>query len=302
MKFRLGLRTIKTAVAVILALILADGWGASDGKLIFSMLGVMAAVQPTFKESWESCLTQVVGLALGAVAAVLLQMLPLNPVLASGIGILVVIVFYSSVGLRFSPSLACIMVVTICIGSDMHPMEYALDRIWDTTIGLTVGMLINTLVFPYDNSRQIRYTVHILEKEVMGFLGDTFDGDDKRPDVEGTNQRIRQIARELEIYSNQRLPFHGKRYALQLRAFRRCQENANQLLAHMEVLSHMERVGYLNQENYLSLMDWGVALPPPGEPADPITNYHVEKILELRQALLSSLAIQDGHRGINTNS
>ncbi len=299
MKVKLGLRTLKTALAVIIALALSELLGRSDGKLIFAVLGVMAAVQPTFKESWESCLTQIVGVILGAAAGLLLHLLPISPAITSGIGVLLVIVFYNSLGIRFSSGLACIIVVTICTGADVRPVEYALHRIWDTAIGLVVGMLINTLVFPYDNSRQIRSAVHSLEKEVMDFLGDMFDGDDTLPNVNKPTARISQIARELEIFSNQRLPFQAKRHALQLAAFQKCQEDAQQLLAHMEVLCHMENPGQLSQDNYLSLMDWGVEIPEPGQPVDPIINYHVSQILTLRQSLLNALATQDGKLGVD---
>ncbi|MGM9601251.1 MAG: aromatic acid exporter family protein [Faecousia sp.] len=297
MKLKPGLRTVKTALAVVIALALAELFGRSDGKLIFAVLGVMAAVQPTFKESWESCLTQIVGVVLGAAAGLLLGLLPISPAITSGIGVLLVIVFYNGFRIRFSPTLACIIVVTVCIGGDVHPVDYALSRIWDTAIGLIVGMLINTLVFPYDNARRIRSAVHSLDKEVMEFLSDMFDGDDHLPTADQTSQRINQIAREMQIFSNQRLLFHGKRHAMQLAAFRKCQEDARQLLAHMEVLSRMGNPGHLNQDNYLSLMDWGVEIPVPGEPVDPIVNYHVTKILQLRQSLLNALATQDGKLG-----
>lgn len=297
MKVKLGLRTVKTAVAVVISLALAELFGRSDGKLIFAVLGVMAAVQPTFKESWESCLTQVLGVILGAITGLLLHLIPISPAITSGAGVLLVIVTYNSLGIRFSPGLACIIVVTICTDAGVHPTDYALDRIWDTAIGLVVGMVINTLVFPYDNSRQIRSAVHSLEKEVMLFLGDMFDGDNKLPTADASLERIQQIARELEIFSNQRMPYRRQRHAQQLAAFRKCIDDGNQLLAHMKVLSHIGEPGHLNQENYLCLMDWGVEIPVPGEPVDPVVNYHVAQILKLRQDLLDALATQDGRLG-----
>ena len=160
-----------------------------------------------------------------------------------------------------------------------------------------VGMVINTLVFPYDNSRQIRSAVHSLEKEVMLFLGDMFDGDNKLPTADASAERIQQIARELEIFSNQRMPYRRQRHAQQLAAFRKCIDDGNQLLAHMKVLSYIGEPGHLNQENYLCLMDWGVEIPVPGEPVDPVVNYHVAQILKLRQGLLDALATQDGRLG-----
>lgn len=297
MKVKLGLRTVKTAVAVVISLALAELFGRSDGKLIFAVLGVMAAVQPTFKESWESCLTQILGVILGAITGLLLHLIPISPAITSGAGVLLVIVTYNSLGIRFSPGLACIIVVTICTDAGVHPTDYALDRIWDTAIGLVVGMVINTLVFPYDNSRRIRSAVHSLEKEVMLFLGDMFDGDNKLPTADASAERIQQIARELEIFSNQRMPYRRQRHAQQLAAFRKCIDDGNQLLAHMKVLSHIGKPGHLNQENYLYLMDWGVEIPVPGEPVDPVVNYHVAQILKLRQGLLDALATQDGRLG-----
>ena len=71
-KIRIGLRTIKTVAAVIIAMIIVDLYGTTASKLLFAMSGAMAAVQLTFKDSLESCLTQIVGVFLGALAGVLL--------------------------------------------------------------------------------------------------------------------------------------------------------------------------------------------------------------------------------------
>ena len=47
LKIHIGLRTIKTAAAAIIAMMIVDAYGATTSKLIFAMLGAMAAVQPT---------------------------------------------------------------------------------------------------------------------------------------------------------------------------------------------------------------------------------------------------------------
>ena len=106
-----------------------DLYGATTSKLIFAMLGAMAAVQPTFRESLESCITQIVGVIFGALAGVVLLALDLPHLIATGIGIVMVITLYNSLGIRFSPSLACIIVVTVCITPDIQPIAYALGRI-----------------------------------------------------------------------------------------------------------------------------------------------------------------------------
>ena len=50
-KIHIGLRTVKTAVAIIVAMVVVDLYGATSDKLIFAMLGAMAVMQPTIKES-----------------------------------------------------------------------------------------------------------------------------------------------------------------------------------------------------------------------------------------------------------
>ena len=299
MKFKLprlhiGMRTVKTVTAVIIAMVIVDLYGATSSKLILAMLGAMAAVQPTFKDSLESCLTQFAGVFFGAVVSVLLMMLPLHPLVASGIGIVLVITLYNLLGIRYSPALACMIVVSMCYDTNARPIVYAAGRIWDTAIGLSVGMVINTLVFPYDNSRQIRQAVEALDKAVIAFLEDMFDGDDQLPDAKEMTATINEMGRQLATFSNQRLLMRLRRQQEQIEAFRLCEGKSRELLARLEVLSRMSRPGRLNEENRRRLITCGADIRDK-RPLDSIlerdvvTNYHIEQILRLRRELLDIL-------------
>jgi len=285
---------VKTTAAVIISMIIVTYWGTTDSKLIFAMLGAMAAVQPTFKASVESCVSQIVGVLFGAVMGVVLRLLNLPPLVATGIGMVLVITLYNALGIRFSPSLSCFIVVMLCTAPDIQPMTYALGRIWDSAIGLAVGMLINTLVFPYDNSRQIRDTVQSLDREVIRFLEDMFDGDAHLPDSKAMQQQLDTMARQLSIFSDQKLLTRMQRQKTQLEAFATCQRKAKELLARMEVLCCVERIGRLNEENRRRLTACGANIRDPRpldavQERDVVTNYHVAQILKLRRELLAAL-------------
>ena len=293
-KIHIGLRTVKTTAAVILSMIIVTYWGTTDSKLIFAMLGAMAAVQPTFKASVESCVSQIVGVLFGAVVGVLLRLVAMPSLVATGIGMVLVITLYNALGIRFSPSLSCFIVVMLCTAPDIQPMAYALGRIWDSAIGLGVGMLINTLVFPYDNSRQIRETVESLDKTVIQFLEDTFDGDEHLPDSEEMSRQLEIMARQLSIFSNQKLLLRSKHQKSQLEAFATCQRKAKELLARMEVLCCVERIGRLNEGNRRRLAACGANIRDQRpldavQERDVVTNYHVAQILKLRRELLAAL-------------
>lgn len=292
--FHIGMRTLKTAVAVILSMVIVNAFGTTDSRLIFAMLGAMAAVQTTFKDSWESSLTQIVGVLFGAVLSAGLVLLPIHRLAVAGIGIILVITLYNAVGIRFSPVLPCLIVVTMCVSPDIHPMAYALGRVWDTTIGLTVGMLINTLVFPYDNSRRIRRTIESLDKELIVFLEELFDGDKALPDAESMSRKVAEIQAQLTIFENQKLLLRRRSQRRDIADFRVCEKKARELTARMEVLCHMECLGRLSDENRQRLASVGAVITDQRlldelTEQDVVTNYHIRQILDIRQKLLQVL-------------
>lgn len=289
-----GLRTVKTAAAVIIAMLIVNAFGTSSSKLIFAMLGAMAAMQPTFTESMEACLTQIIGVLFGAVTGVLLRYLPIPAMGICGIGIILVITLYNLLHIRYSPSLPCLILVILCITPDIQPLHYALGRIWDSAIGLGVGLAVNMLIFPYDNSRRIRETARSLDKELIVFLEELFDGDAVLPDAAQMSAKIDDMDRQLKIFAKQRLFLHRKSQNKKLEAFRICERKARELVARMEVLSSMERPGRLSEENRRQLAACGAEIRDERTldaltEQDVVTNYHIVQILRLRQELLFAL-------------
>lgn len=292
-KFRtyIGLRTLKTVAAVIISMMIVQLLGTTPSKLIFAMLGAMAAVQPTFRESVEVCLAEIIGVIFGAVVGIVLSFFRLHPLIQTGIGIIMIITLYNGLRLRYSPTLPCFILVMLCTSPNVIPMEYALGRIWDTAIGLSVGLLINMLVFPYDNSRQIRSSLYTLSNELISFLEDMFDGDDQLPSAEKMIKLNSTLNLQLRIFTNQKLPLRIRRQKKELEHFRICEKKAEILLAHMEILCSQEILGRLSDVNRRSLADIGAVirdervLDTPTS-YDVITNYHLMHILELRQELL----------------
>ena len=86
-KPRIGPRTIKTAAAVIISMVIVHFYGTTTSRLTFAMLGAMAAVEPTFTDSLRSCMAQIVGVLFGSLVGVVLLAVPMHPLLRPGIGI-----------------------------------------------------------------------------------------------------------------------------------------------------------------------------------------------------------------------
>lgn len=293
-QFRIGMRTAKSAIAVMIAMSVVYFYGVTTSRIIFAVLGAMEAMQPTIKASLRSCLTQVTGVISGALFGLFLNALGLHPLITTGIGIVMVISIYNALRIQFSPSLPCLIVVTICTTPDIAPFIYASGRIWDTLIGFAVGITINALIFPYNNRKQIRYTLESLDQELIRFLEDLFDGDGSLPDAKLMADKVSTMANQMTVFSNQKLFMQLKRQQEDIRSFEVCERDAREMLARMEILSHIGDPGRLSEENRQALMECGAVIKDTRPLIDPtereiVVNYHVRQILRVRKDLANEL-------------
>lgn len=293
-RLRIGPRTLKTALAVTLSIVMVSFYGSNTSNLIFATIGALSAMGATFRESLESCFSQIAGVLFGVLAGVLLLSMHMPTLLASGIGVIIVITFYNLLRLKISPTLACIVVVTICNLTTTTPFVYALERIWDTAIGLFIGMLINLFIFPYDNSKQIRNTIHRLDKELILYLEDMFDGDENLPNVNKMVTSLDEIDHGLKIFSDQKLLYRRKKQRNDLTSLLDCEKKARQLVIHLEILSDLPFPGVLNLYNRERLERNGAKIKDQRIPAEPteldvVTNFHVSQVLNLRRELINKL-------------
>lgn len=288
-----GLRTLKTAAAVSLSLLAVEHYGASAAKMVFAVSGAIAAMEPTFKGSLRSCAAQIISVIVGVLLSLAMLELDLHGAVAVGIGVILIMAMHQLLRWRLSPVLPCLILVTVCTDVDVNAIPYGLARIWDTAIGLTIGMAINMLVFPYDNSKKIGHAMISLDGDLISFLEDMFDGDEHLPETEEMSRKIEGLEGQLALFADQRL-FHRRRQKQLLNRLRTCEDTAQALLIEVETLRSMEG-GKLNQENRKKLRDLGAHI---GEMnggnrfsvEDLVVNYHVTKVLVLREELKEELS------------
>ena len=292
-KIPVGMRTVKTALSVILALLVVEQYGASPSKVIFATIGAISAVAPTFTASLQACLTQICGVVVGVVLSLLMMIGNVPDMLAVGIGIVAIFSGYQLLHLKLVPVLPCLVLVNVCLNPEVEAISYSLGRIWDTAIGLAIGLLVNMLIFPYDNSRKIRQAMVGLDRDLILFLEDMFDGDTKFPEAEVIEKKIDGLEAQLVLFSEQRL-LRRKRQKRVLQQLRSCEDTAQELSVELATLRNMERLGRLNRENRQALRALGANIAPEGPEGEPtvedtVVNYHVARVLRLRVELRENL-------------
>lgn len=289
-----GMRTIKTALAVVLALLVVEQYGASPAKVVFATIGAISAVGPTFTASLLACLTQICGVTVGVLLALLMLALQVHPMVAVGIGVILILAGYQYFHLKLVPVLPCLVLVNVCLNPEVEAVAYSIGRIWDTAIGLAIGMAVNTLIFPYDNSLKIRQTMEGLDRDLIEFLEDMFDGDDHLPETKDLEKKIDALEGQLALFADQRL-LRRKRQKRELKRLESCEDIAQALLTELITLRNMERLGCLNEENRQALRALGARVSDQcplegGTVENTVVNYHISQVLRLRQTLKDKLS------------
>ena len=293
-KVPIGMRTVKTALAVTVSLAIIEHYGASPAKVLFATIGAISSVGPTFTASLLACLTQICGVAVGALLGLFLIALNVPGIVGVGIGVVTIISSYQAFKLKLVPVLPCLVLVNVCLNPEVQALPYATGRLWDTAIGLAIGMLINTLIFPYDNSRKICQIMEGLDRDLIELLQDLFDGDEHRPQTETLEKKLDILEGQLVLFAEQRLLWR-KRQKRELKRLFTCEDTARDLLVEVAALCSMDDLGRLNRENRQALRTLGAQIPEKSlgtavTEKDIVANYHVSRVLRLRQKLKGQLA------------
>lgn len=290
--FRIGLRTIKTALAVMLSLFLASLFGELS---IFPALASIAVMSRTFDDGLRECRCQALGILIGGFFGCLTAFLcPVPPIWVMGLGVMAIIFLCSSFHVGFSCSLSCAIFIVACMTEADQVFHDVLVRLFHTAIGLTVGLSINYLVIPYNNAKKI----YSLLQELIDFLPDCLDDcvfHGLYPDLSPLDRLVERLHYEMSIYHHQR--FLRKRVHRDEYIFLcGCMQLAERIQQELKAICTMDCIGQPDADNLLYLRFLGLEVPEDGLPGrhstdqdDAVTNYHLQKLLEARTYLLRLL-------------
>lgn len=155
----LGLRIIKTSIAVFLCLLIHYVMGYK-GMMLQSCITAIICVQPYMSDTKKSSFNRGIGTLIGGVWGLLFLLLinqfefisshEILIYILMSIGVLIVI--YSTVAIKLSDvaGLTAITFLCIAIGFDSgdSPLVTTLLRIFDTVIGIVVALLVNIIRLP----------------------------------------------------------------------------------------------------------------------------------------------------------
>ncbi|MGV8145393.1 MAG: FUSC family protein [Alkaliphilus sp.] len=145
---KIGLRTIKTGLAVSLSMLIANILSIESSFII--IVTAFITIRPSIADSWKIGVNRILGTFIGAfVGVVFLMIYPANFLLA-GIGVIIVIWIINRLGWKEAVTIGGIVFTSIYLYAEGNFFYHALNRLLATIIGITIAVVINYFVYPPD--------------------------------------------------------------------------------------------------------------------------------------------------------
>ncbi len=286
MDLRVGKRTLKTALAVMISLFIGNILHLETP--LFAGFSAVVVMQGSVYDSFRVMKDRMLATLTGAFVALVFVYFRMNNYLMIGLGIVIVILVCTNFKWKNSIALGCITFLIILIGEGgENPLLYAGHRSLDTLIGLVVGTTVNFLVFPPHPMRMIVRTYRTIEQDLFKVFQEYLESNKPIHLSLILNDLIKAEADYGELKKQSRLKIVSDEVLESL-------EEVNWLL--FQIVSHMTVVSARKERRIISkraLKKVHRILPNlkpdntqiPHALQDDIYSYHIEQIADLMVAI-----------------
>ncbi|WP_455537769.1 aromatic acid exporter family protein [Terrisporobacter sp.] len=280
-----GLRSIKTGLGVMICVLI--GRLHIVQNVFYAAITCSICMQITVKGSVVTGFNRLKGTLIGGIVGFFFALIYPGSAILACIGIIVTIYICNSLKLNKSIVIACVVFCAVFLGvGSSNPIRYSLFRMWDTSIGVLVGVAVNYLVFRPNYVKSIYKEIGVIEETSIELLKSEIEKGE-HADISVLNNEIKKLE---DLYKNF---LDDLKYNRDIS----CNEEINniikickQIFLHIKILERIENKSYLNRENYIKSKNICGELQRDAEingQSSIVYNYHVGLILndinEIRQ-------------------
>ena len=142
----IGWRIIKTGIAVALCI-----WIAQLLKFqhpFYSAIAAVIAMQATIEGSLKTGVHRMQGTIVGALTGYVFVLVAVRSPWWTGIGLILTMTILKYLKWPRAMTIACVVFIAISLNLKGKPLDYAVNRIIDTSLGITVAYLVNRWIVP----------------------------------------------------------------------------------------------------------------------------------------------------------
>lgn len=147
----IGMRNIKTALSVVVSVIVADLLNLESP--FFVATGALISMETTVKKGIRAGIYRVLGTVMGGIMGVIMYLIDPGNLLLIFIGIVMLISIINLLQWHDCISMACVVFCVIMISMDSNNIiHYAFQRTFDTIVGIIISIVINYVISPPKDS------------------------------------------------------------------------------------------------------------------------------------------------------
>ncbi|MFR1708528.1 MAG: FUSC family protein [Clostridium sp.] len=151
-KTYVGMRNIKTALAVAISVIVAEIFHLQSP--FFVATGALISMETTVKKGINAGISRVLGTIMGGLIGIITVLIAPGNIFLLFLGTVLLITLLNILKWQDSISMACVVfcVIMITMGSE-NIVLYAIQRTVDTIVGIVISIIINYLISPPPDSK-----------------------------------------------------------------------------------------------------------------------------------------------------
>ncbi|HBT18959.1 MAG TPA: hypothetical protein DEA52_02770 [Clostridiaceae bacterium] len=285
MKTRLiGMRTIKTALVVVLAYIVSS---FLNDELSFSMIyAAVLCVETSVVSSVKIGYNRALGTVIGGVIGLALTYVPMYGGITMAVGVVITILFCNLLDIKKATGIAITLVIIIIIGSaEVAPSYYAIQRTFDTVVGIIIATIVNLLIYPPDQMRRVKEGFSQYKELAIQVVGDVIlygmiDGlEALGKSLDDVKDRFNALNKELSILRK----YDKEEYEY----YQHLLEFAEKVFIYAEAISLSEPTVRMTKDNHqrlfkvlsLEILTEDFVTPQDSTREDLIYNYNLAKLI-----------------------
>ncbi|MGN1344898.1 MAG: aromatic acid exporter family protein [Traorella sp.] len=198
MKKLIGLRTIKTSLAVMISVMISQLF--EDSLPFYSGIAAIVSMGKTAKSTLKVMKSRMLGTLCGAIVGIGLSYIDRGNILLCGIGIILLIIICNQLKISSSIPISGIVLLGIMISTSNTPLYYGVHRLIDTFIGLSVAYLLNRYFFPYTNEKRINNLDTLLREKMDEMI--TLLKENQEINLSKLENDMKKIQNELNLFES----------------------------------------------------------------------------------------------------
>lgn len=277
-----GLRNIKTAIAVLICLVVLTL--LKSDRYFYACIAAVISMQSSVYDSFVTGRNRMIGTTIGAVTGITLAYMGQNNILLTTLGIIIVIYLCNIFGFKKSVAIACIVFLAIMTNlDDMTPLLYGTKRLLETFLGIIVSVLVNFFIFPPEVTENLNKKYNKMKNDVIEIVQDVL--------IIGDNNKLNPLRNNItsfeSLFNSYKMEHkHAQNYVSYIEDMDEKIESLKEVNIHLKVIRGIEGNKNLSSKNVEKVnkvlrKQLCNSKFEKDNKQDEVYNYHVEKVLDI---------------------